>query len=152
MDKNVEVNVKRIRITSIFNILLIIVAVLIVAWAIFSYFMFSTNARRTLREAKNVLLAFDMLTVEFHGSDGIIYDPDSSDGMAKGVIQRVRESSGAEGRIILVSFDKKSKKVRCFTYEKDNYRVVYTSDSRGFVKWDVDYIYNVMSFEGTNAN
>jgi len=147
MDKTSEREINTINLKSIWNVLIVIIAVLLIGALIFFRFASDTNARRMLREGKNVLLAFNMLSVEYYGRGVSIYDSRHRDGMADGVKDRIFEITEVEGDIFITGYDSSKRLVTGFIYERDNYRVTYRMDKSGNEEWEVDYMLPILKYD-----
>ena len=69
-----EKDYKRAKLRHFRNVVLILLAVLLISVPVFGYFRIQTGSHLALREAKNIKLAFDMLSVEYYGSGEYIYN------------------------------------------------------------------------------
>lgn len=152
MESNKELEEKRIKeykklqrykVQSVLGICLVL---LIAGAFIFTYFHITTQARLTLREAKNVRLALDMLDVEYYGRNSSVYDPEKRDGLNDGVSKRLYDICGQSGKTELLSYDQKNHKTTCMIYETEHYRVFYQQDEAGKDSWKVDYLVMVMKY------
>lgn len=92
-----------------------------------------------LREAKNAELAMSLLALDFYSKDQHIYNPLTPDGLAEGVAEEVRELSGAEGTLILGSWDAARQAPRSFTYITGKIVVVYDYDEQEESRWKLCY-------------
>ena len=128
------------------NILGISLLILLLGAMLFTYFHITTQARLTLREAKNVRLALDMLDVEYYGRNTSVYDPDKRDGLHEGVRERLYEICGQSGKTELLSYDTKKHKTTCMLYETDHFRVFYQRNEAGEDSWKVDYLINILKY------
>jgi len=123
----------------VFHYIKIALLVLIVTCIIVGPFMtvayVNSQARIALREAKNVKLAFEMLTVEYYGLGRVIYKPDSPNGFAAGVQERID-----------LLMEKETREVIKFIYENEHYRVIYDVSNQAEENWTVDYILPVLKY------
>lgn len=142
MDKNiVAIEFRRIR-----NIFLIIFFILVICAVAFISFKINTETKTALREAKNVKLAFDMLTVEYYGRGKYIYDPTKPGGMAQSVYERICEISDTTPYIRITGYDIKKREVTEFVYENNGYRVMYYEDGDVGERWSIDKIVHLADF------
>lgn len=134
----------------VFHYIKIALLVLIVTCIIVGPFMtvayVNSQARIALREAKNVKLAFEMLTVEYYGLGRVIYKPDSPNGLASGVQERIDQLMEKETNVQLVSYKKETREVIKFIYENEHYRVIYDVSNQAEENWIVDYILPVLKY------
>lgn len=95
--------------------------------------------RHALAESKNAELALRLLAYDYYGKDQHIYNPLTPDGLAEGVAEEVREMSGAEGTLILGSWDAARQAPRSFTYITGKFVVVYNYDEQEESRWKLCY-------------
>lgn len=143
-----EKDYKRAKIRHFRNVVLILLAVLLLSVPVFGYFRIQTGSHLALREAKNIKLAFDMLSVEYYGSGKSIYNSRRPDGLADGVKERVLETTESKGDVRILEYDKNKRTLKAFVYETGHYRVNYTLDDTKAEHWDVDYLWSVQSYDG----
>lgn len=136
---------QRFRLGTIIRVLVLIVCV---SFAAFTYFRITTEARLVYREAKNVRLAFQLISIEYYGTDKEIYDAGSPDGMAAQVADKLGDFLGGEGQVQLTSYSRRNRQVTGFVYTQGKYRVTYSCDKDSNEHWDVDYIINIFKFDG----
>lgn len=130
------------------NVLLIFLLLLVIGVPSFAYFKVTTDGRFALREAKNVNMAFQMLSIEYYGKDLSIYNPYSSNGLNTGVSERLKDVTENRGEVRLLSYDTATRKVHKFTYETDNVRVTYSLKEDDTNEWKVDYLWNIWTYDG----
>lgn len=119
-----------------------IVVILVICSCVGIYFgswNFRTQSYHTLTESKNTELALRLLAYDYYSRDQQIYNPLSPDGLAEGVAERVREMSGAEGTLILGSWDAGRQAPRNFTYITGKFVVVYNFDEQEESRWKLCY-------------
>lgn len=143
-----EKDYKRAKLRHFRNVILVFLAVLLLSVPVFGYFRIQTGSHLALREAKNIKLAFDMLTVEFYGSGKSIYNSRRPDGLANGVRERVLETTESKGDIRILDYDKSKRTLKSFVYETGHYRVTYTLDDAKAEHWDVDYLWSIDTYDG----
>lgn len=95
--------------------------------------------RHTLSEAKNAEFALRLLATEYYGRDQRIYDPLTPDGLAEGVAEEVADLSGAEGELVLSSWDAARRAPRSFIYIKEKVVVIYNYDDQEGNCWKMYY-------------
>lgn len=100
---------------------------------------FKIEIRSLMAESKNTELALRLLAYDYYSRDQQIYNPLSPDGLAEGVAERVREMSGAEGTLILGSWDAGRQAPRNFTYITGKFVVVYNFDEQEESRWKLCY-------------
>ena len=89
----------------------------------------SVQERQALREAKNVVLNMNLLSLEYYGSPTAIMDRPRSSGMVKSAEEEIVSYSGAEGEIHLVSWNTRKNCVDTMSYRKGRFLVQYQYDS-----------------------
>lgn len=109
-----------------------------------AYFRFVTEADHVLAESKNAELALRLLAMEYYGKGLEIYDPLRPDGMAEGVAEEVRHLSGAEGTLILSSWDGRRHAPSGFTYTSGKLLIVYDYDKQTAERWRSYYQFRDM--------
>ncbi|MDD6733289.1 MAG: hypothetical protein PUE21_01940 [Lachnospiraceae bacterium] len=125
--------------------ILIFVILLLCLTPAFFYFKIQTEANVALREAKNVKLAFTMLSVEFYGTNQSVYSPSHKDGISPKVLERVLETTQNKGRVRIEAYNKAQRSVEAFDYETDQFLVKYYIDESGVEYYDVIYLWKVKS-------
>lgn len=105
--------------------------------AVYSYY--KINVRLVLTESKNTELALRLLAYDYYCRDQQIYDPLTPDGLAEGTAERIREMSGAEGTLILGSWDAARQAARSFTYISGKFVVIYNYDEAEESRWKLCY-------------
>lgn len=138
-----SINVKRYIKQTILFLFVIILIGFISARA---YFTITT--RHTLSEAKNIEFALRVLATEYYGMDQPIYDPLTPDGLAEGVGQVVAELSGAEGELVLGSWDAARRAPRSFIYTKEKTVVTYNYDEQSGNCWSMYYQFRKAALPG----
>ena len=128
-----QLMLKRVRLV----ITILIVMVLVEGWSYVCVFTILT--RHTLSEAKNAEFALRLLATEYYGRDQRIYDPLTPDGLAEGVAEEVADLSGAEGELVLSSWDAARRAPRSFIYIKEKVVVIYNYDDQEGNCWKLYY-------------
>lgn len=103
------------------------------------HYYFHMQTQYALTEAKNTELAIHLLAYDYYSKDQPIYNPLTPDGLAEGVAEEVRELSGAEGTLILGSWDAARQAPRSFTYITGKIVVVYDYDEQEESRWKLCY-------------
>ena len=103
------------------------------------YYQYNIHVRHTLAESKNTELALRLLAYDYYYRDQQIYDPLTPDGLAEGVAERISEMSGAEGTLILGSWDASRQAARSFTYISGKFVVIYNFDEEEQSRWKLCY-------------
>lgn len=116
--------------------------------SIYSLMNFASSTRHIFSEAKNAEFALRVLATEYYGMDLPIYDPLTPDGLAEGVGQEVAELSGAEGELVLGSWDAARRAPRSFTYTKDKIVVVFNYDEQSGNCWKMYYQFREVALPG----
>lgn len=117
-----------------------IVVTLVSGIALFVFVLhFFSDFQKSLQEAKNAEFALRILATEYYGMDRSIYDPLTPDGLAEGAGREVAELSGAEGELVLGSWDAARRAPRSFTYIKDKMVVIYNYDEQSGNCWRLYY-------------
>lgn len=127
---------------------LLVVLITIVFLLVVTYYRFTITTRHTLSEAKNIEFALRVLATEYYGMDQPIYDPLTPDGLAEGVGQVVAELSGAEGELVLGSWDAARRAPRSFIYTKEKTVVTYNYDEQSGNCWSMYYQFRKAALPG----
>ena len=127
----------------------LLLIVLIVAVGFFTWARISTGSHTALQEARGVRAAMKLVSIEYYGGNGSIYDRNAYDGMAKGAADMIRTMSYADGEIELKAWDEDNNVPIAFTYRKDSYviefRAVGDMADPDDV-WDVYYAFHLMKY------
>ena len=127
----------------------LLLVVLIVAAGLFTWARISTGSHNALQEARGVRAAMKLVSIEYYGGDGSIYDRNAYDGMAKGAADMIKVMSYSDGEIELKAWDEINNVPIAFTYRKDPYviefRAVGESSDPDDV-WDVYYSHHLMQY------
>ena len=107
--------------------ILVLAALAVVGYLVFSIFRTNSNARMVLREAKNIKLTLEMADMELSATGLTIYDETADGNLRKGALAFVNKMQGnPEGRIRLSGYDSSKRKITAFEYESEDYIVRYT--------------------------
>jgi hypothetical protein len=128
------------------KIILIAIGILMIITALAAFIKLKAGARVALRDAKDVQMALETRDVEMYASGKTIYNPQKAYGIEDGVKEKVEEIAFVEGKYYVTSYNLASREITGFKYRVGNY-VVYYNKSNDKVKWDVDYILRVYTFE-----
>ena len=127
----------------------LLLIVLIVAGGFFTWARISTGSHNALQEARGVRAAMKLVSIEYYGGNGSIYDRNAYDGMAKGAADMIRAMSYSDGKIELKAWDEDNNVPIAFTYRKDSYviefRAVGDMADPDDV-WDVYYAFHLMKY------
>ena len=148
IQREIEEDYRRSKIKRYVRAALIILFVLFLSVPCFLYFKIQTGSHLALREAKNVKLAFELLSVEYYAEGKSVYSPRHRDGIEDEVKERVLETTENKGNIRILSYDKNRRTVMAFVYETDNYQVTYYMDENKAEHWTVKYLWTVESLDG----
>lgn len=148
VQKEMEKDYKRARIRRFVYIAVTIIVVLILSLPLFTYFKIQTGSHLALREAKNIKLAFELLSVEYYADNKSVYNPRSVNGIDDNIKERVLETTEEKGDIRILSYNKNKRAVEAFVYETDKYQVTYRIDENGEEHWTVKYLWTVEDLSG----
>ena len=127
----------------------LLIIVLIVAVGFFTWARISTGSHNALQEARGVRAAMKLVSIEYYGGNGSIYDRNAYDGMAKGAADMIRTMSYSDGEIELKAWDEANNVPIAFTYRRDPYVIEFRSvgdpQDRDDV-WDVYYAFHLMQY------
>ena len=127
----------------------LLLVVLIIAVGFFTWARISTGSHNALQEARGVRAAMKLVSIEYYGGNGSIYDRNAYDGMAKEAEDRKRTMSYADGDIELKAWDDLNNVPIAFTYRKDPYVIEFRAvgdmtDPNNV--WDVYYAFHMMQY------
>lgn len=98
----------------------------------------SIQQRLALREAKNVLLNTELLSIEYYGFNKPIVDTGRPSGMSQEAEEEIRSLSGADGIIHLISWDEGGNQVMAMSYQKGRFLIQYQYEkSDDTYTWDI---------------
>lgn len=143
-----ESNIAELNKLKIRKIIIAVIVMLIVLAAgavIFYRFHISTQARLALREGKNAKLALDMIDIEYRAENKSVYNSREGSGIESGAQKRMNEITQQEGKTIILSYDRESRRILSMTYEKGRYKVWY-SYKEGKDSWKVEYVTTVLDY------
>lgn len=127
-------------------ILIGLLVLLIFGTPAIAYFRISANGRIALREAKNIKLSFQMISIEYYAMGDSIYDNTRTSGMSEGVRERIDEILGHKGSIKITAYDTGNRMVTGFIYTTGSYQVIYTYDRNTGGSYRVNYIFKLFDF------
>lgn len=138
----------KLNITGIAKAAGIVLIALIVGASVFFVFKVKIGAREALRDAKNVNMALRSADIEMYGEGKSIYDPSKKNGIANGAKEKADKIFTADGTYSITAYDKARHDLTGMTYRDGKYVVYYEKDGDE-IRWDVDYILRVYTFEDT---
>ncbi len=109
----------------------LVFAAALVFGAVILWSHIGAGARNALRHAKDVRVALKLISLEYYGGDGSIYDPLSENGLAGDAISRMKTVIPVEGEIRLTGWDFENNIPLSFTYREDRYLVEYREVGSG---------------------
>lgn len=143
---DLEQQSRRAMIRRIIIIALLILGISLVVVIAFFLFNAYTNARLTMREAKNIKLNLEMLDTEYYAFGVSIYDDTKPGNLRSGAVNSVKKIQGdIEGTIKLTGYNSKEHKITGLEYETEKYIVRFITDEDG-EKWKVNYIWEILTY------
>ena len=124
---------------------LILVVLVFVLLAGFFVFKVHSEGRMALREAKNVRLALTTADIEMYGAGKSIYSPEMHNGLEDGVMEAVEKYAGVSDGVTLLSYDRKNREIKMFTYKTQHYMITYILTDSG-EEWIVDYLWRIFVY------
>ena len=132
--------------------LCVLVAALIIgAFALISGI--GSGARTALRHAKDVRVAMKLVSLEFYGGDGSIFDPSTENGLAENAISKIQTVLPVKGDIYLTAWDYENNIPLSFSYREGKYLVEYKEVGNGDGSygmngdWSVYYDLKVLEYK-----
>lgn len=127
-------------------VLIVLLVLLVFGTPVIIYFRISADGRIALREAKNIKLSFQMISIEYYATGDSIYDNTRASGMGEGVRERIDEILELNGSIKITSYDTGNRMVTGFIYTTGSYQVIYTYDKNTGGSYRVNYIFKLFDF------
>ena len=137
---------ERISFVRILKAFLIIAGVLIICASVFLWFYIRTNAKLALRDAKNVYMALNTVEIEYYAQGKSIYDPTRYNGLADGVLQKVKTQVDNEGTYRILSYDEKKHQILVLQYKMGFYEINFYYSEQQTV-WEVNYLMKIYRLE-----
>lgn len=112
----------------------------------------SSRGRTAINHAKQIRVALKLISLEYYGGDGSIFDPASENGLAPGALERIKAVTTVKGDIILNSWDAENDIPISFSYREGRYLVEYrqsgtSKDLYGASgTWSVYYDLKIMEY------
>jgi hypothetical protein len=129
--------------------IIVLIVVIVITGGILTWGRISAGSHKALQEARGVRTAMKLVSIEYYGGDGSIYDSKSLDGMAKGAADMIKTMSYAEGEIELKAWNEAENVPVAFTYHEGLYyidfRTVGNPKDPDCV-WDVYYAFHLMKY------
>lgn len=98
----------------------------IIVWA-----NIGAGARTALSHAKDVRVALKLISLEYYGGDGSIYDPTNGNGLADDAITRLSAVISIDGDLKLTGWDYENNIPLSFSYREGRYLVEYKEIGQG---------------------
>ena len=116
--------------------LVIIILITVVTYA-FTQFKLYSEARITLREAKNIKMSLETVDLEYYSVGISIYDETAEGNIRKGAVEYVNKiQDNPEGYMRLTGYDSSKRKITGFEFETEKYIIRYSHSEDGD-KWMV---------------
>ena len=135
-----------LNLSKILNFILIVAVVLIIGTVVFFLVHLGVNAKKALRDAKNVVIALSTTDIEMYAKDKSVYDPLAKDGLEDGVEEAVEKLMSPMGDYSITSYSYKRHEITGLDYRWGRYIVTYKKKGDA-IRWDVDYLLHIYSFD-----
>ena len=145
-----EQDIASLAVRKLGKILLIVLIGLIVGAAVFTFFKIRVDAKAALRDAKNVRMALRSVDVEMYAISKSIYNPLEKNGLEEGVKEKADRIYAADGNYSITSYDNNHHELTGMTYRTGNF-VVYFSKTGDNIRWNVNYILNVYTYDESDV-
>lgn len=136
-------------VNKVWRYIIVLLCVIVVTGGLITWARISSGSHDALQEARGVRAAMKLVSIEYYGGDGSIYDSRNFDGMAKGAADMIKALSYAEGEIELKAWDEADNVPVAFTYRKGLYvidfKTVGNPNDPDYV-WDVYYAFHLMKY------
>ncbi len=129
----------------------LIIGIVLIGLVVFSILAFRSfklysDARLTLREAKNIKMTLEVADLEYYSAGLNIYDETAEGNIRKGALAYVNKIQGnPEGIIRLTGYDSQKRKITGFEYETEKYIIRYSHTSDGD-SWQVYQIKELLNY------
>ncbi len=143
---NLEQDRRRAFIRRVIIIGIILIGLVVFSILAFRSFKLYSDARLTLREAKNIKMTLDVADLEYYSVGLNIYDETAEGNIRKGALAYVNKIQGdPEGIIRLTGYDSQKRKITGFEYETEKYIIRYSHTSDGD-SWQVYQIKELLNY------
>ncbi len=130
----------------------ILLTIALIAGIIVLWGKIGSGARAALSDAKDIRVAMKLVSIEYYGGDGSIYDSSSENGMKKGALEKIQNISRTKGDLVLNSWDSDNNIPLSFTYRTGKYLVEYKEAGGGGGSygmngsWSVYYDFKILKY------
>lgn len=143
---NLEQDKRRAFIRRVLIIGIVLIGLVVFSILAFRSFKLYSDARLTLREAKNIKMTLDVADLEYYSVGLNIYDETAEGNIRKGALAYVNKIQGnPEGIIRLTGYDSQKRKITGFEYETEKYIIRYSHTSDGD-SWQVYQIKELLNY------
>ena len=110
------------------------------------------GARSALSHAKDIRVALKLISLEYYGGDGSIYEPASENGMPKEALEKLKSIVPVRGDLQLTGWDFANNIPVSFSYREGRYLVEYKDLGQGDGTygmngdWSVYYDFKVLEY------
>lgn len=111
-----------------------------------------SGARSALSHAKDIRVALKLISLEYYGGDGSIYEPSSENGMPKEALEKLKSIVPVRGDLQLTGWDYANNIPVSFSYREGRYLVEYKDLGQGDGTygmngdWSVYYDFKVLEY------
>ena len=112
----------------------------------------ASGAHDALSHAKDVRVAMKLISLEYYGGDGSIYDPTTETGMAQDALTKMSSVLPIKGDIQLTGWDYENNIPLSFSYREGKYLVEYKEIGQGEGTygmngdWSVYYDFKILEY------
>lgn len=112
----------------------------------------ASGAHDALSHAKDVRVAMKLISLEYYGGDGSIYDPTTETGMAQDALIKMSSVLPIKGDIQLTGWDYENNIPLSFSYREGKYLVEYKEIGQGEGTygmngdWSVYYDFKILEY------
>ena len=130
-----------------------IIAVALIIGVIVLISGISSGARTALAHAKDIRVAMKLVSLEFYGGDGSIFDPSTKNGLAENAVSKIQTVLPVKGDIYLTAWDYENNIPLSFSYREGKYLVEYKEVGNGDGSygmngdWSVYYDLKVLEYK-----
>lgn len=112
----------------------------------------ASGAHDALSHAKDVRVAMKLISLEYYGGDGSVYDPTTETGMAQDALTKMSSVLPIKGDIQLTGWDYENNIPLSFSYREGKYLVEYKEIGQGEGTygmngdWSVYYDFKILEY------
>jgi len=116
------------------------------ACLLFAWLGIDSGIRGAMREAKDVRIAMKMTALQQYGVGKVLYQPSKPSGLEQTTEQQILKLAEADGEIVLQAWDMVNNEPAAFSYQKDQYIILFRQADDGSPIWDGYYALKLLEY------